>query len=113
MRRWLEVNTDTGVAFHEPGASSPFSMGEMLPPTEVLFCDCQGVGRVCHHTYADETEVGIHGHLAAEETQKAWRAKHVGPVCKIRRQIFIDVTERPEALLGMRYNEKKGTFTEV
>lgn len=112
MKRWLEVNTETGIAFHEPGQTSPFSTEQMDPPIEILFCDCRGVGLICHHTYL-ENEVSIHGHLVEEETQDSWKQRHRGTKCHHRRQIFVDVTHRPDAQLGMKYDEKADSFSKV
>lgn len=121
MKRYLEIN-HLGDAFHEPGINSPFSMGTQTPPKEVLFCDCQGVGRICHHVYAgdpaheDETmradrHFNVTGPHITEKHQDDWKAHHSGKRCAIRRQFFVDVTDRPDAQLGMHYDEATDTFS--
>ena len=113
--RWLEIN-HLGMAFHEPGPTSPFSTGETSPPTQIWFCDCQGKGVICHHVYgrgADEIHREIHGPQVNELPQIEFLKKHTGPRCNLRRQFFVNVTHRPEAELGMRYDEAKDTFSKV
>ena len=123
--RYLEIHQrEDGqwVAFHEPGPDSPFSTGAAVPPTEVLFCDCIGVGRICHHTYAgnpahkdeamhEDRHMSVAGPGVLPQPQDEWKRIHSGPRCGIRRQFFVDVTDRPDAQLGMIYDEKTDTFS--
>lgn len=122
MKRYLEINAQ-GVAFHQPAMDHPFSMETSVPPTEIHFCDCQGVGVVCHHVYAgdpehedetkrDDRHFDISGPHITEVAQSEWKTHHSGPRCSHRRQIFVDVTNRPEAQRGMRYDEPSDTFYE-
>lgn len=94
--RYLEIGSD-GRAFHE-------TEGDWIPPDEVLYCDCKGVGRETwnpqNHSFEDK------GNLFKHE----WEQLHRGPACKIRRQVFVDVTNRPDAKLGMLYFEDINTF---
>lgn len=124
MARYLEIN-HAGVAFHEPDPLTMFT--DARPPVEVIFCDCAGVGHSCHHRYANGHEFEVHGRavsrmvphaekpdaLVPEVSQDAWKAKHAGPRCQHRRQIFVDVTHRPDAQLGMKYDEASDTFSVV
>lgn len=121
MKRYLEINA-AGAAFHEPDPLTMFV--DSPPPKEVLFCDCAGVGRICHHVYAGDAQhpdpqqrkdrhYDIAGPTVTPKSQDDFRAAHIGPRCAIRRQFFVDVTDRPEAQLGMRYDEKTDTFSNV
>lgn len=96
-RRYLEISHE-GVAFHETD-------GPWTPPAEVLYCDCHGMGRGTFNPQNDSQD--DLGNLFEHE----WRAIHSGPKCSIRRQIFVDVTARPEAQLGMNYSEGADMFT--
>jgi hypothetical protein len=109
MKRYLEINAE-GIAFHQPGLGSPFTEETMVPPSEVLFCDCQGVGVICHHIYADKT-VTIQGSRVEEEATANFKQRHSKSRCSPRRQIFVDVTHRPEAQLGMYYDEATDSFS--
>lgn len=131
--RWLEID-EGGRAFHEPSSDHPFSVGVSKPPTEVVFCDCAGAGRICHHTYPNGHEIEVVGNiikgmvthpddmeepdvekrrLVPQVSQADFKLKHGGKRCAHRRQIFVDVTDRPEAQLGMLYDEKTDTFSDA
>lgn len=117
LKRFLEISAD-GIARHEPSLHSPFSMGKQIPPKEVWFCPCAGIGVICHHVYdavedAPERHLSVHGPHAEEQHQDDWKAQHVGPRCRPYRQFFVDVTDRPDVQLGMRYDEATNTFSKV
>lgn len=95
MGRYLEICD--GVAFHE-------TEGPWVPPAEVLYCDCRGVGRETFNP--QNVSQDDKGNLSESE----WRDIHSGETCKVRRQIFVDVTDRPTAKLGMSYRESTDTF---
>lgn len=113
--RYLEIRMDTGRAFHEPpiGVFGPHNP----PPSEILFCDCEGVGVECHQSYTEGPNAGkdftIHRNLVMEQSRGAFLKEHSDPACQIRRQIFVDVTDRPEATIDMAYDEKTDTFSRV
>lgn len=111
-KRYLEINQD-GYAFHEPGLGSPFSRGESVPPKEILFCDCEGIGTNCHHRYedgAEERHLEVYFSDVEEWHRDEWLADHKDPECKIRRQFFVDVTSRKNAIVGMKYDEQNDRF---
>lgn len=97
--RYLEIGHD-GMAFHE-------TEGDWLPPTEVLYCDCRGKGRETWNP--QNTSQDDKGNL----TKAEWAGIHTRKGCSIRRQIFVDVTNRPEAQLGMRYREDLNIFEAI
>lgn len=94
LPRWLEIGTD-GIAFHETDFAC------QAPPTQVHYCDCAGQGKLSHNPQ-------IHG----EDTLDLWKSLHTTKKCEIRRQIFVDVTDRHDAKLGMSYDEATDTFSE-
>lgn len=112
MPRYLEIDA-TGYAFHAPDPSTTFLSGP--PPTEVLFCDCDGIGVICHHTYATDREFTVEGPIVRDETKAVFLAAHAQ--CTPRRQIFVDVTAQPTVRLDtsgatrLRYDETSGQFT--
>src|SRR4051812_40620960 len=121
--RYLEIDAN-GMAFHEPGFDHPFSTGDQVPPDEVIFCDCAGIGRICHHVYAAvpdhddaakrvDRHVSVNGRKISVEHQDEWKQAHAGPRHQHRRQFFVDVTHRPDAQIGMRYDEATDTFSAV
>lgn len=97
--RYLEIGQE-GIAFHE-------TVGDWEPPAEVLYCDCRGVGVETWNPQNSSQD--DKGNL----TQPEWRAIHGKKGCAIRRQIFVDVTTRPEAKLGMRYHEDLNIFVDA
>lgn len=120
MKRYVEVNSDGRIVQE----TDPLTMFvNAPPPKEVIFCDCMGVGRVCHHVYAgdpshadaeqrEDRHYDITGPHVTEKHQDDWKKHHAGPRCAHRRQFFVDVTHRPEAKLGMLYDEATDTFTD-
>lgn len=115
MPRYLEIDMTTGIAFHQPDPLTQF-VGSP-PPTEVLFCDCEGVGVICHHTYASGSELTVDGATVTPQTRAAFLAAH--PDCTPRRQVFVDVTDQPTVQLdrsgatALHYDEASGVFTVV
>lgn len=108
-RRLLEIN-HLGESFHE---TFP---GDLPLPDEVWHCGCEGEGvnsfnphtvHAAHELVADEMHPDGERPLTLEE----WKAEHQRETCAIRRQFFVDVTNRPEAKLGMSYDEKTDTFS--
>lgn len=114
MPRYLEIDHD-GIAFHAPDPATQFVDGP--PPIEVLFCDCDGLGVICHHTYATGRAFTVEGALVREESQTAFLAAHADCALLIRRQIFVDVTARKDVRLDptgktrLRYDAATDTFT--
>jgi len=93
MNRFLEIDS-TGLAFHETDFAG------QVPPTEVYYCDCYGPGR---ETWNPQVQHDEHPIL------ELWKDAHKD--CGYRRQIFVDVTKRKDARLGMQYDEATDTFT--
>lgn len=112
MPRYLEIDA-AGYAFHQPDPLTQFR--GTPPPTEVLFCDCDGVGVICHHTYANGDAFTVEGADIRAETKAVFLAAHAD--CTPRRQIFVDVTAQPTVRLDttgatrLRYDEAAGTFS--
>lgn len=137
-KRWLEIGAD-GIAFHER-----FLPAGVVPPAEVFYCDCNGIGRETWNPHtapkvalsADEQAdaacmtcgegcgalihepVGDIGHvftppLERQQSPEEWKAEHADEGCVIRRQIFVDVSDRKirKAARGMTYDEKSGSFS--
>lgn len=129
-KRYLEISND-GIAFHEAFISGG------APPLEVYYCDCQGPGKVtwnpqhvphisadtpdaiCQHCQQQKAHLvhtpdGLVGHVflatvTRPMTLSEWQAQH--KECGFRRQVFVDVTHRPGAQIGMRYDEPTDTFS--
>jgi hypothetical protein len=114
--RFLEIGHD-GIAFHQPAPDHPFSTGADVPPVAVLFCDCDGVGVICHHVYQDGRTVTVEGPTIREEATAVFTAAHADCALPLRRQVFVNVTARKDARLDttgktrLRYDEVKDTFT--
>lgn len=114
MPRYLEIDHE-GIAFHAPDPATQFIDGP--PPTEVLFCDCDGLGVICHHTYATGNEFTVEGPIVRSEPKAVFITAHVDCAFPMRRQVFVDVTARKEVRLDptgktrLRYDAAKDTFT--
>lgn len=119
MTRYVEVDA-SGMVIHAPDPLTTFVTAP--PPAEVLFCDCLGIGRICHHIYRGEKDhpdpqkrvdrhYDITGATVSDLSRADFLTRHSGPKCKTRRQFFVDVTTRPDAQLGMHYDEKTDTFS--
>lgn len=94
IKRYLEIGADC-IAFHET------DFGGNTPPNEVHYCDCTGIGRETWNPLVPHEDF---------PTLDAWKSEHKD--CGYRRQIFVDVTKRKDAKLGMSYNEATDTFSE-
>ena len=95
MYRYMEVDA-SGVAFHSTDAAG------QQPPAEVHYCDCAGKGR---HTYNPHVPKGRLNDLFRQtpaDDLEHWKRQHAGPRCSVRRQIFVDTTDRSdlEALIA-------------
>ncbi len=107
-RRHLEIRTDTGRAFHQP------PLGQWGPhnpaPKQTMHCDCEGIGVECHQITHDDQHFTVHGPHVMVEHHLDFTQRHKGPRCKLRRQFYVDVTDRPDAKNGMKYDEKTDSF---